>query len=700
MRPPIRLALTIVLSLAGPWQAFAQTHQDMALRAGSLSSYGGDVTVGGNDGSLSYTYPFGLPQSRGRFQPKLVLRYSSNGGSSPYGVGWLLPLTFIERAMRASPNNVSAGNPRRRYWLILDGSGSPLVPFGQAGHYRFDVSRGFLDVVRNGSDDSPNFWEALDGRGNRYLFKSAYGPAGGSCTPSVPCTRWYLTQVSDVDGNVVNYQYTSEGQSASALLTGLRYNAYDPNSPSNTGKVGDTGSYATAVDLEYESEPHPQIEVIAGSLVEHSQRLANLRIKTRGSQGFVTLFTYAITFIPSTETGRSLLSGIQLKGLQGATGPRPTRFTYQGRLDAGVTNYAGFKDAVSIALPGGDPTEVRPPPARCRLWFRRGDDTSRCGLDALATWIDIDGDKRPDLVWGGGGAGIRWARNNTAAGATTLSFENVKVLPGSNNFRGTISFDHPTGEQTTGSFPLGVRVSSRLLDVNGDGRPDLVDGGGVGGNCPATRLQVRFAEGAGSNAQFAAPICMDAAAASAEAIALWQSFDLSLTTDGGDTVVDLVDLTGDGVPDYVIATKTDGWHVYPGERLDDGSWAFAPQYRKFRPLNAIRNVATPIRRARGSTFIDLVDVNGDGLLDRVVASPGTPGTWNVEYNTGFEFKARPSDPARAWVTGNEAVQAIADSMADDDSGDENSFGYRGLLVDLNGDGLPDYVYKWRCRSVR
>src|SRR5947208_376579 len=50
------------------------------LRSLSLSEYAGDISVNGNDGSATYTYPFVLPPSRGRFQPRLALRYNNKGG--------------------------------------------------------------------------------------------------------------------------------------------------------------------------------------------------------------------------------------------------------------------------------------------------------------------------------------------------------------------------------------------------------------------------------------------------------------------------------------------------------------------------------------------------------------------------------------------------------------------------------------------
>ena len=86
------------------------------------------VSAGGNDGSFSYAYPFALPPARGRYQPSLGLVYNSNAGTSVAGVGWSLPMSYIEGGSRASPADGS-GDPRTQVWLVLGGSRVLLIPY-------------------------------------------------------------------------------------------------------------------------------------------------------------------------------------------------------------------------------------------------------------------------------------------------------------------------------------------------------------------------------------------------------------------------------------------------------------------------------------------------------------------------------------------------------------------------------------------
>jgi len=78
--------------------------------------------------------------------------------------------------------------------------------------------------------------------------------------------------------------------------------------------------------------------------------------------------------------------------------------------------------------------------------------------------------------------------------------------------------------------------------------------------------------------------------------------------------------------------------------------------------------------------IELLDMNGDGLPDRVVAGTSETATpWTVYYNTGSGFGAgapfnAPFGPLRATA---------------------NNIGLQFLgFTDINGDGLPDHILAW------
>ncbi|HEY6907744.1 MAG TPA: RHS repeat-associated core domain-containing protein [Myxococcales bacterium] len=77
------------------------------------------------------------------------------------------------------------------------------------------------------------------------------------------------------------------------------------------------------------------------------------------------------------------------------------------------------------------------------------------------------------------------------------------------------------------------------------------------------------------------------------------------------------------------------------------------------------------------TIVDLIDVNGDGLLDRVVVGNGTG--WYVQYNTGRDFR-----PLAAM--GNPTTYPFTSQVLDG-------------LIDMNRDGRPDAVSGSYCGTT-
>lgn len=99
-----------------------------------------------------------------------------------------------------------------------------------------------------------------DGMGNEYQYEVAVDQEGRLCADThfdSACVRWYLSQVTDVDGNVVIYKYRPEKGSANMLMDAILYNSYDPHNPKGTDRIKDTGFYATLIQFDYEEEPHP-----------------------------------------------------------------------------------------------------------------------------------------------------------------------------------------------------------------------------------------------------------------------------------------------------------------------------------------------------------------------------------------------------------------------------------------------------------
>lgn len=751
MRQPNAVALISLITLLSCCflgRAGLAQESRITLQASS-SAYSSPVRTIGNDGSLNYSYTFQLPKHRGKFRPQLILRYNSRGRTSPVGYGWTITQNYIERNLRASPDGL--GVPRQELWMNSQ-IGNGLLVFDGELNYRLEVTDSYL-VVKNlgpsldlnadripspgavprlivpqnshhdckilcsrhqnceayayGPDNAgvnqcvlmydvapaiPNVsnrvsgvrfttFQATDAIGNQYFFDKGVDRLGNPCAPDYDsmCVRWYLTKVIDVDGNTVEYRYLQE-QGASLLVEEIFYNTYDPGNTTKSDRIGDTGHYATKIRLDWQNEPHPYVEVIAGGKVEHRKRLSSVEILLQplndpGGSKIVTQ-TYRLTYEESFNTHRSLLRQITTLGKDYKPLPS-TEFLYAAMPDyflGGGTqiDYLGNNDA--------DP------------FCPQGETCPR--ISRVAAWLDLDGDKRPDLVWGGEKKGIRWAQNKTVAGAETLRFGNVEIIANSLDFPGIVSFTYPTGDAQKAKewggdddiwrkHVLEKRppvTKSRLADFNGDGKLDLIKVHDNGKD-----LLVSFGTVQQKQFGYAPPVTVT----TGQSYFAWQSalpkqensqppqFGLSYTSYNETiaplgTYADLIDMTGDGILDYVISAKTGQssyWYVYPGYHDPNKGWAFSNIARRFEIETRT------LRRPDGTT--DLIDMNGDGLLDFVETHGGH---WFVRYNTGFEFQW-PSD-LKPWADIDETIPAISKDF---------SHGIAGMFADVNNDGLPDYI---------
>ncbi|MBK8118775.1 MAG: VCBS repeat-containing protein [Sulfuritalea sp.] len=266
-----------------------------------------------------------------------------------------------------------------------------------------------------------------------------------------------------------------------------------------------------------------------------------------------------------------------------------------------------------------------------------GDDVIQSGRGGSASFADVNGDGKLDLVTG-------------AADGSILYFENI----------GTSAL--PVYVARTGSLnPLdGIDVGSMsapsLIDLNADGRVDLVVGSSDG--------TLTYYENIGTAA---VPVYVERTGASGPNPSPFDGIDV-----GGMSAPAFVDLNQDGDLD-LVAGSSDGTLKY----YENIGTAAVPVY-----LERI-GVAGPNPNpfdgidVGGMSAPALVDLNGDGDLDLVVGS--SDGTLKAYENTGSA-----TSPAYASVP----LSGLAD-----DPFDGIDVGNRSVpvLADLNGDGVLDLV---------
>lgn len=155
---------------------------------------------------------------------------------------------------------------------------------------------------------------------------------------------------------------------------------------------------------------------------------------------------------------------------------------------------------------------------------------------------------------------------------------------------------------------------------------------------------------------------------------------------------DTIDLNGDTIPDFIDTTTWSSanqwWRVHLGYVTANGGGFLTTPTNWPAPRKELRHtisadVSAPAlgySPAPGSIDLrDVIDMNGDGLLDLVDVEGASAGMWPVWLNTGSGF----ATTARNFAVGLPGVTILRWTRERDEI-----IGIR----DMNADGLPDQVF--------
>lgn len=606
-------------------------------------------------GQATIQIPFPTPPGRQGIEPDLTLIYHSGNADSWVGPGWSLELGMIERSTKHGVPNYD--DSRDTFVARLKGVQGELV-HGEGNSYRLKKEEAFWRIryIRP-------YWELTTKDGTRFFF----GLDPGSRQENVRGTfAWALSKVQDLHGNTMTISYSlGQGQ---LYLREIRYTGFDP--------TGELPSHRVVFTLE--DRPVTHTSFISGAKVLTAKRLKEIAAFSQDALARRYLLEY-------DSTHPHPLARIIEYGSDGVTSLPPMTFSYYNPL----TTFADGIPWTGIEVPAGGAFwgEAFWGSIRAAILGLPG-----AGTTANVDLRDMDADALPDRVLNPAPAGGAFLvqRNTGSRFAPSVPWTGVEgpvVLQGSRSY---ILQD---------DWLLATYVD--LMDMNGDGRPDRVLQDPVN---PSAQWRVQLNTGTG----FAPSVVWPGVATVGKP--WWSPVDPAFGGDGtpltrmiraswlsGGTnavLLDLLDMNGDGLPDRVIQDPTTQRPTRYHVQLNTGS-GFAPplSWLGITHPGGDDFVKTGIRSVTAQMITDMVDMNGDRLLDRVMQDLTVPfDRFHVQLNNGNGF-----EPVVDWVpvvaedSRCNNFWRIMRANSSVSAGGESGTGTLVELVDLNGDRLPDRV---------
>lgn len=550
-----------------------------------------------------------VPPGRAGMVPSVSLNYGSSGSDDVAGVGWTLSATSLiarcasTHAADGQTDGVDFTDDR----LCLDGAKLVAIAgaYGADGtEYRTERDP-FTKIVGTANPSGPLSFKAYlpDGRISTYTAQSALRHPDSVDVRDSVNLAYTLAETSDRNGNTIRYTYDVDQEVSapwglSVLLVSIDYT----NSGLEDGR--------RQVVFTYDDRPDKAFAYTAGVRTRRDKRLAAVEMRAPNPITTEPVWSYALSYDPSPDTGRSLLrsirkldaAGVSLwaKQFEWAEHARPTfDFDVQYNLFAEPLSDPWGWDAADVLpadLDGDGKDELlvhfssyysgtlyRADNPASSLVFDSALDESEYYLSA-ARPIDLQNDGRTEIlgkkVFADGSAIYRALTWDSAAGA---------FVP-----------DH--------GLPSAADHEPVVVDIDGNGWADSLYLVRPWELLPNWNLSL------GGVAGFGAPQ------------------DVGIEANGLNPEK-VLDIDGDGRGDVLV---DDPDFVPPPDQRGPN---FVPDHTTVLRRNDAGQVISDKRWNLGNQrSFTLADINGDGLKDAVSLTwlPGPPATF-VRYNRGNGF---------------------------------------------------------------
>lgn len=650
-------------------------------------------------GSFGYQIPIELPPGRPGATPSLALSYGSGASNGWIGVGWSLDVGYIERDGRRGvpiewaatgtvpyePKSPLEYDHGQGYVFSFRGQSSRLV-FVSGSEYRAEIDKDALKFILSATG-----WTvyAKDGSVHKFGFTSESANSrmeipGSTAVANEKTFRWSLASSQDTNGNRVVYEYTAPvaGQNQSYLAT-IRYNGH-------TSQAVNAYSHTVVFGLEdrkdgFNVERDVPLSYRHGYRVETKKRLKTITTNVNG----VRARQYELLYSQSPTSGRSLLTQVKEYGKAGntTTAHPPIVLTYTTQsLSFAPAIPWGSASGTLLHQPGTTPTT-----SGSRAWnaiaWRTNGSANTLGAKSMLDFMDMDRDGLPDRVVTDQvydvGAGLTppdryYVQHNTRQYFDGLDnalvdypFEKWLANGGTGGMGGPAAMRGSLGWTGTAMCDLNDNGKAylKVMDVNGDGYVDRVHDWRRKSSSPTLLEQLNFYVEYGSATGFGT-------------IVPWGPIENhGNPANGGPPLMS----------DLVYAYTPWNSPEYSMQDCDmTGGASCGASGGGCIPNNSV-----------GALVATLMDVNGDGLPDRVTRLGNDQTTerdhFLVQINSLDAQGHATFGPLRKWKF------ELNQEYVDDQYYWNNPFTFESTtstnsntsvgMFDVNGDGLPDRVMR-------
>jgi RHS repeat-associated protein len=206
-----------------------------------------------NTGDATYNVPITVPPGTGGMVPNISINYNSSGGNSIMGIGWTLAATSAITRIPADyyhdghTDGIDFDSDDR---FALDGNRLVLITgnYGADASVYYTESESFTQIKAMGSTGNGPLWfevKTKDGRTLQYGNTALSRVEGTGRTDVIV---WYLSKVTDANGNYMTYTYHNDKTNGEYWLEKIDYTG---NSSANLATYNSVVfSYQTRTDIK------------------------------------------------------------------------------------------------------------------------------------------------------------------------------------------------------------------------------------------------------------------------------------------------------------------------------------------------------------------------------------------------------------------------------------------------------------------